>query len=237
MPKEPEANNECVWIVPRSWALEKSLICLSNGKMTPRCPLHGQLPPKASPASYYSLLGFIYILMLKLSSCHMYSTAIIAVNGPLLRTGQAFAVSGEGANLREALTRAHQAVSKISFDLPASSSCLAVQQTEPLPSLPAPLSLSLSLCLSVSLSLSLSLSRMQPFVRFLCISVRSETVHVIPSSFISSSLVPLPTLLVTSFEVPACISIRILAWRGESVAYCTGERSMSMALITWIKTG
>ena len=115
--------------------------------MTPRCPLHGQLPPKASPASYYSLLGFIYILMLKLSSCHMYSTAIIAVNGPLLQTGQAFAVSGEGANLREALTRAHQAVSKISFDLPASSSCLAVQQTEPLPSLPAPLSLSLSLFL------------------------------------------------------------------------------------------
>lgn len=193
--------------------------------MTPRCPLHGQLPPKASPASYYSLPGFIYILMLKLSSCHMYSTAIIAVNGPLLQTGQAFAVSGEGANLREALTRAHQAVSKISFDLPASSSCLAVQQTEPLPSLPAPL------------SLSLSLSRMEPFVRFLCISVRSETIHVSPSSCIPSSLMPLPTLLVTSFEVPACISVRILAWRGESVAYCTGEWSMSMALITCIKTG
>ena len=202
----------------------------------------GQLPPKASPASYYSLLGFIYILMLKLSSCHMYSTAIIAVNGPLLRTGQAFAVSGEGANLREALTRAHQAVSKISFDLPASSSCLAVQQTEPLPSLPASLSLSLSLSvLSVSLSLSLSLSfsfshaaicaflvYFSPFWDSPCYSIQFYLLE--PRAFTN---VACPLHL----RVPACISIRILAWRGESVAYCTGERSMSMALITWIKTG
>ena len=91
--------------------------------------------------------------MLKLSSCHMYSTAIIAVNGPLLRTGQAFAVSGEGANLREALTRAHQAVSKISFDLPASAAAWQSNRLS-LCHLSLPLSLSLSLCLSLFLACS-----------------------------------------------------------------------------------
>ena len=125
---------------------EKSLICLSNGNMTPRCPLHGQLPPKASPASYYSLLGFIYILMLKLSSCHMYSTAIIAVNGPLLRTGQAFAVSGEGANLREALSTSG------SFKDQLWSSCL-----QQLLGSPTDRAFAISPCPSLSLS-SLSLS-------------------------------------------------------------------------------
>ena len=51
---------------------------------------------------------------------------------PLLCTGRVLAVTGQSNDFKEALRRAYEAVSKISFDPPGSSSCLAVQKAEAL---------------------------------------------------------------------------------------------------------
>jgi len=93
---------------------------------------------------------------------------------PLLCTGRVLAVTGQANDFKEALRRAYEAVSKISFDPPGSSSCLAVQQVEALLS---PLSLSLSLP-----------SCRQPFVYFMSVPRQSMLFHPV---FLSRAFISL----------------------------------------------